>query len=200
MFMRKAWHAIGVTLLAVSLADAAYAQTQFGKIVSFGDSLSDGGTYTNFFKSLNLPGANQVTRFKFTTNPGNVWVENIANRFGIPLTPNALDGGLNYAEGGARVTLPDPSAQGLSQNSVSVQIDHFLASGGSFRKNDIVTMLIGPNDLFQGGPTAARRPQRRLLLNSDACRTSAQRTSSCSMCRTSAPLRSLVSERVLHRS
>ena len=54
--MRKAWHAIGVTLLAVSLADTAYAQTQFGKIVSFGDSLSDGGTYTNFFKSLTPQG------------------------------------------------------------------------------------------------------------------------------------------------
>ena len=98
-------------------------------------------------------------------------MENIANRFGIPLTPNALDGGLNYAEGGARVTLPNPSAQGLSQNSVSVQIDRFLASGGSFRKNDIVTMLIGPNDLFQGGPTAAAPAATAVMLNSDACRT-----------------------------
>jgi outer membrane lipase/esterase len=70
----------------------------------------------------------------------------------MTLTPNALDGGLNYAEGGARVTLANPSAQGLSQRSVSVQIDRFLASGGSFGKNDIVTMLIGANDAFQGGP------------------------------------------------
>lgn len=155
MFIRNAGRALCIVLLAMSLADAAQAQTQFGKIVAFGDSLSDGGAYTNFFKSLNLPGANQVTRFKFTTNPGNVWVENIANRFGIPLTPNALDGGLNYAEGNARVTLPNPSAQGLSQNPVSVQIDRFLSSGGSFGKNDIVTMLVGANDLFQGGPTAA---------------------------------------------
>src|SRR5215475_7398328 len=153
MLIRRPGRVFCITLLAMSLAEAAHAQTQFGKIVSFGDSLSDGGSYTNFFKSLNLPGANQVTRFKFTTNPGNVWVENIANRFGIPLTPNALDGGLNYAEGGARVILPNPSAQGLSQSPISVQIDRFLGSGGKFGKSDIVTMLVGANDVFMGGPT-----------------------------------------------
>src|SRR5205823_963172 len=70
------------------------------------------------------------------------------------LTPNALDGGLNYAEGGARVTLPNPSAQGQSQTAVSVQIDRYLASGGAFGKNDIVTMLVGANDIFLGGPAA----------------------------------------------
>ena len=153
MLIWKPGRVFCITLLAMSLADAAHAQTQFGKIVSFGDSLSDGGTYTNYFKSLNLPGANQVTRFKYTTNPGNVWVENIASRFGIPLTPNALDGGLNYAEGGARVILPNPSAQGLSQSPISVQIDRFLGSGGKFGKSDIVTMLVGANDVFMGGPT-----------------------------------------------
>src|SRR5262249_17944975 len=140
---------IGVVLLGLSLSSIAHGQSQFGKLVVFGDSLSDGGAYTNFFKSLNLAGANQVPRFKFTTNPGNVWVENIAARFAIKLTPNALDGGLNFAEGGARVALPNPSAQGLSQNPVSVQIDHFLAAGGTFGSRDIVTMLIGPNDIFQ---------------------------------------------------
>ena len=154
MQIRNLGRALGTALLAMSLAPIAHGQAQFGKLVVFGDSLSDGGAYTNFFKSLNLPGASQVSRFKFTTNPGNVWVENIASRFGITLTPNALDGGLNYAEGGARVTLPNPSAQGLSQTPVSVQIDRYLGTGGTFGRNDIVTMLIGPNDIFQGGPAA----------------------------------------------
>jgi outer membrane lipase/esterase len=145
---------IGATLLGLSIASLAHAQTQFGRLIVFGDSLSDGGAYTNFFKSLNLPGGNQVTRFKFTTNPGNVWVENIASRFGMTLTPNALDGGSNYAEGGARVTLPNPSPLGLSQTAVSIQIDRFLASNRTFEENDIVTMLVGANDIFQGGPAA----------------------------------------------
>jgi phospholipase/lecithinase/hemolysin len=56
MLIRKSGRVFCITILAMSLADAAHAQTQFGKIVSFGDSLSDGGTYTNYFKSLNLAG------------------------------------------------------------------------------------------------------------------------------------------------
>jgi outer membrane lipase/esterase len=150
MLTRALW----AIVFGTGFASIANAQTQFGRLIVFGDSLSDGGAYTSFFKSLNLPGAGDVTRFKFTTNPGNVWVENIANRFGMTLTPNALDGGLNYAEGGARVTLPNPSAQGLTQNSVSAQIDRYLASGAFFQNNDIVTVLAGANDVFQGGPTA----------------------------------------------
>ena len=139
-------------LLTLWLASAAQAQTQFNKIVVFGDSLSDGGAYTNIIKSLNVAGASQVPRFKFTTNPGNVWVENLAQRFGLSLTPNALDGGTNYAEGGARVTLPNPSQPGFSQTAVSVQIDRYLSSGGTFDKPSIVTLLAGANDIFQSGP------------------------------------------------
>ena len=154
MHIKNAACAVLVALVAMGLASIAHAQTQFGRIVVFGDSLSDGGAYTNIVKSLNVPGASQVARFKFTTNPGNVWVENLAARFGITLTPNALDGGSNYAEGGARVTLPNNSQPGFSQTAVSVQIDRFLAGGGTFGKNDVVTMWIGANDIFQGGPAA----------------------------------------------
>jgi outer membrane lipase/esterase len=144
----------------LAAAPGVQAQTQFNKIVVFGDSLSDGGAYTSLFRSLNLPGANQVQRFKFTTNPGNVWVENVAERLGLPLTPNALDGGTNYAEGGARVTLPNPSSGGVAQTAVSLQVDRYLSAGGTFDKHSIVTLLVGANDIFQGGaagiPAAAQ--------------------------------------------
>jgi len=154
MHIKKVAPALLGALLALGLASGVQAQTQFNKMVAFGDSLSDGGTYTNIIKSLNVAGASQVARFKFTTNPGNVWVENLAQRFGLALTPNVLDGGTNYAEGGARVTLPNPSQPGFSQTAVSVQIDRYLAAGGTFDKHSIVTMLVGPNDIFQGGPAA----------------------------------------------
>ncbi|HYR92179.1 MAG TPA: autotransporter domain-containing protein [Terriglobia bacterium] len=154
MHIKKVACAVSVALLAMGVASIAHAQTQFGRIVVFGDSLSDGGAYTNIVKALNVPGASQVARFKFTTNPGNVWVDNIAARFGLTLTPNAFDGGSNYAEGGARVTLPNNSQPGVSQSAVSVQIDRFLAAGGTFGKSDVVTMLVGANDIFQGGPAA----------------------------------------------
>src|ERR1700739_104046 len=101
MHMKGMPGAVLAALLVLGLTCRAEAQTQFNRIVAFGDSLSDGGTYTNIIKMLNPPGASEVARFKFTTNPGNVWVENLAQRFGLALTPNALDGGTNYAEGGA---------------------------------------------------------------------------------------------------
>ncbi len=154
MHIKKIIPTVFGALLALGLPSDVHAQTRFNKIVVFGDSLSDGGTYTNIIKSLNPPGASQVPRFKFTTNPGNVWVENLAQRFGLSLTPNALDGGTNYAEGGARVALSNPSQPGFSQTPVSVQIDRYLAGSGAFDTHTIVTIQAGANDIFLGGPSA----------------------------------------------
>ena len=55
------------------------------KTVSFGDSLSDVGTY-----------ALATTQFaggRFTTNPGQVWTQDVANYYGDTLSP-AVTGGL----------------------------------------------------------------------------------------------------------
>lgn len=56
------------------------------QIVSFGDSLSDVGTYAPV-AAANFGGG------RFTTNPGQVWVQNVAQYYGDTLTP-AMTGGL----------------------------------------------------------------------------------------------------------
>jgi phospholipase/lecithinase/hemolysin len=105
----------------------------FNRIVVFGDSLSDGGAYT-VWASGAASGANRFVGTsplemlaaaapyggKFTTNPGKVWVENLAATLGYDLKPaNLMGGGLqsmnlshvgcatctNYAQGGSRVAL-----------------------------------------------------------------------------------------------
>ena len=57
--------------------------------VSFGDSLSDVGTYAWYAKA-NFGGG------EFTTNPGPVWVEDVAAYYGSSLTP-AYSGGFTMA-------------------------------------------------------------------------------------------------------
>src|SRR5688572_10524386 len=83
----------GAVVLALA-ATGAHAQ-EFTGIVSFGDSLTDGGNYAPF-----IPGANS-----FTTNPDPVWTEVLASMLGLTQTPFTA-GGTNYAWGGAPTSAP----------------------------------------------------------------------------------------------
>ncbi len=77
------------------------------QVVSFGDSLSDVGTYA--------PIASAVGGGRFTTNPGQVWTQDVAQYYGDTLSAAytidvthklSAQGGLGYAEGGATVATP----------------------------------------------------------------------------------------------
>ena len=133
------------TLLAAALAAAlAFAQqeasAQFSGFYLFGDSLTDAGS----FKPV-LP----LGTGKFTTNPGPVWSEVLAQRYGFSAIP-ANQGATNYAEGGARVTqlpgVPDTPPTGTA-TPVAQQVQHFLAKG-SVDSNALYSVWAGGNDLF----------------------------------------------------
>ena len=119
------------------------------QVVSFGDSLSDAGTYG----------------FRFTTNPGMTFAQLLAVHYGqLPLPNEHLDtysdvykgthgipgpGGLNYAEGGARAN----SAYSAVSNDVeglpistTIQLRHFLAQHRAFTPDQLVTLYVGTND------------------------------------------------------
>jgi phospholipase/lecithinase/hemolysin len=118
--------------------------------VFFGDSLTDAGTYG----------------FRFTTGPGFTWAQHMAEHYGQSTEPNEHveryadvyhgkhgiqgPGGLNYAEGGARVALPysqvsqDPEGTPIV---VEVQLRHFIAQHHAFRPDQIVFLYIGTNDV-----------------------------------------------------
>jgi outer membrane lipase/esterase len=119
------------SIAAVSMS--ASAQAQYSGIVTFGDSLSDGGTY----------GA------KFLNNPGSVWIEINAARLGLKLTP-WTQGGTNFAQGGQRVTQsPGITPTGAPERPVSAQITQYLAAtGGAVAPGSLVTMWAGANDIF----------------------------------------------------
>ena len=150
---------------------------QFGRQVSFGDSLSDVGTYA--VGTVAALGGGKYTVNSIPASQQN-WTELMATSLGLP-DPCPAETGLNgeaaagfsvapvmhancygYGQGGSRVT--DPNGIGsatlatnlggsavLGQLTVPVvtQINNFLtANGGTFNSNDIVFVLAGANDVF----------------------------------------------------
>jgi phospholipase/lecithinase/hemolysin len=136
------------------------------QVVSFGDSLSDVGTYSPVILASFGGG-------RFTTNPGQIWTQNVAQYYGDTLTPAYLGGfgqplaassGLGYAQGGSRVTqqpglghapsnLPD-YAQATTV-PVATQVQQYLSAKGSFNSNQLVLINGGADDIFYNVQAAA---------------------------------------------
>ncbi|MGN6313489.1 MAG: autotransporter domain-containing protein [Rhodanobacteraceae bacterium] len=125
----------GALALAISGSAAA---AQFDAVVVFGDSLSDNG---NLSIAEQLPFAPS----RFTTNPGLVAMENVADYYGITLSPSIL-GGTDFAVGGAGVI--NNSAAGPIP-TLQQQVAQYLgATGGKADPNALYSMWGGANDVF----------------------------------------------------
>ncbi|KVE39456.1 SGNH/GDSL hydrolase family protein [Burkholderia sp. TSV86] len=131
------------------------------QVVSFGDSLSDVGTYSPKIL-LGFGGG------RFTTNPGQVWTQDVAAYYGNTLTPAfeggfgvplQASGGYGYAQGGARVTqqpgvghasagTPNADFAQATTTPVATQVQQYLQQHGSFNSNQIVLINGGANDIF----------------------------------------------------
>ncbi len=158
-------------------SDEAPAKPQFNSQVSFGDSLSDVGSYkVGVVATL---GGGQFTINSTAGVPIN-WTEFIAPQFGLPApcpAQTGIDNGLGtpdtptstiitvtnistctgYAQGGARVTNPVgignkllPVDPGFALTvPVATQIaNHLAANGGSFSGDEIVFVMAGANDVL----------------------------------------------------
>jgi phospholipase/lecithinase/hemolysin len=149
-------------------ATALGQRRPFTSVVSFGDSLSDVGTYT---PATAIPGTSPTIFLggKFTTNSATstIWVENIASRLGLGLTPAevgfagrsvrcpaAAQGRAAtctaYGQGGARIT----EAVGIRHEGgaltvpIRTQIANHLGSFGRFKDSDLILLWAGANDLL----------------------------------------------------
>lgn len=140
------------TALAAALALAAMpalAQT-YSQTIFFGDSLTDTGTFRPALVQVNGPSAGLVGRF--TTNPGLIWAEYLADFYGTNATPSN-QGGTDYAVGGARVTTngtqPFSPTVIVPVPSLQTQVNTYLAAnGGKADPNALFTVWGGANDLF----------------------------------------------------
>ncbi len=153
--------------------------------VSFGDSLSDVGSYAVGTVAALKGGKFTINGDNTAINPeltGKNWTEHLAAQFGLP-APCAAETGLEgnaaqgfsvarvkkagcfgYAMGGSRVTNPvgpnnklTGSALGALTVPVTTQIaNHLAASGGKFSGTEVVFVMAGGNDLlFQLGSLQA---------------------------------------------
>lgn len=138
------------------------------QVVSFGDSLSDVGTYA--------PLASAVGGGRFTTNPGQVWAQDVAQYYGGTLSAAytidvghelSPQGGFGYAEGGATVATPANQYDFLTdvignvEMPVNQQVSSYLSAHGSFNNGQLVLVWAGANDVLRAGalPAAAQTVQ-----------------------------------------
>jgi phospholipase/lecithinase/hemolysin len=123
------------------------------QVVSFGDSLSDVGTYAY---------ARQFGGGTYTTHPGAISVQLIAQHYGSGLTPALTGGfgqrsvqhpeGLGYAQGGARVAAPPNPGNatgdtGELQTPLTSQVAAYLQLHTRFTSQQLVLMQGGANDV-----------------------------------------------------
>lgn len=160
--------------VGISSSIASAAEFKFNRFFVLGDSLSDGGAYSQLAK-LNIGAGAPDIYYKFTENnpdgSSNTWAGFLGERFNIDMGPDVVNGvpaaglstidvnggnggtGVIYAEGGARVSNPDGISNnpllGVTTTPVSIQVDRLLADvGGKFQDNDLVAVWAGGNDGF----------------------------------------------------
>jgi outer membrane lipase/esterase len=154
---------------------APTAKGNFTALVTFGDSLSDQGTYS---PATSLSGNGQAPFFggKFTVNldgnAGTIWVENLATTLGLAVFPAEMGFAsqsvkcpvklvvpaaaalcTSYGQGGSRVTNPAGIGNNGGAGALTVpmvtQIDNHLAAfGGKFNATDLIFVWGGNNDVF----------------------------------------------------
>ena len=131
-----------LTLAAVSTASAAGAQS-YNRLVVFGDSLSDNG---NLYLATGgtTPTSPPYYQGRFSSGP--VFTERLG--FNAANFMGPVSGSINYAFGGART---DSQA---SPMGMRVQLAQYQSRGGVFGAGDLVSILGGANNIFQGLPAA----------------------------------------------
>jgi outer membrane lipase/esterase len=147
------------SLLAVALALAAAPalaqEANYSQTVFFGDSLTDSGHFRPAL--IQAVGPNGALLGRFTTNPGLVWSEYMAEYYGTAAL-SANQGGTNYAVGGARVGTNSAGALGAIP-ALTTQVNSYLAAnGGRADSRALYTVWGGANDLFAvvgGAPAQA---------------------------------------------
>jgi phospholipase/lecithinase/hemolysin len=168
--------ALAVAALLAACGGSDDDKVQFTSVVSFGDSLSDAGTYK--VGTVAAAGGG-----KFTVNGAGsssyTWTENLAVALGAPaqcaartgMLPNQagvtgapvtdVAGCFNYAQGSSRVTAEGSGPNGVAlqqfgqqnlgfmANALQEQMNrHLTRIGGTYSGTELVTVNAGGNDAF----------------------------------------------------
>lgn len=186
--MKQIQHTICASFVALALAgcgggggSTSSNSVGFTSLVSFGDSLSDAGTYA--VGTVAAVGGGRYTVNSGTTTPTKIWLDYVSAQLALPAPCAAVKGldGLatqgfavpptpqasctNYAQGGSRVThpigpgnknIPASAALGQLTYPLTTQVaDHLGRNAGAFNPKALVTVMAGGNDIFIQGAVAA---------------------------------------------
>lgn len=169
---------ISCALLSWVAADRALA-VAYNQIVVFGDSLSDTGnvllsTANTFPPSPpygGVPGLHPQ-QYPGRFSDGQVWVEYLAQRLGLPAPAPSLAGGTNFAWGGAQTGVsfepydstlnPDPFPL-TSTLAITEQVGAYLTSGQiADPQSTLYVVWGGANDFVLGNESDPAVPARNL--------------------------------------
>ncbi|RZJ32097.1 MAG: autotransporter domain-containing protein [Brevundimonas sp.] len=142
-FLRNAAVAALAVAAVGATASAASAQT-YNRLVVFGDSLSDNG---NLYAVSGQPTSPPYYMGRFSNGP--VFTELLGFNAGRYTAGAPVTGSVNYAFGGARTDLA------VSPPGMRAQLAAYTGAGGTFGRNDLVSILGGANNIFQAFPGAA---------------------------------------------
>jgi outer membrane lipase/esterase len=128
---------------ACAFAGSASAQT-YNRLVVFGDSLSDNGNLY-LISGGTQPPSPPYYQGRFSS--GRTFVELLG--FNAANFNGSVAGSINYAFGGSRTDASTGVPFGMLN-----QLSRYTAAGGRFGSSDLVSVLGGANDIFQGLPAA----------------------------------------------
>ena len=163
----------------VALSMPFASAQSYTSVVVFGDSLSDTGNIAHLANSqyaVRYPGplfnyADGRFTDGTTTTPAakaysGVWVEQLAGQFTAkPAVTNSLDGGTNYAYGGATTAdgyqtvaassiLPGAPPVSITLANMGQQVANYLDTNPTITPNTLFVLFGGANDLFADSSTA----------------------------------------------
>jgi phospholipase/lecithinase/hemolysin len=134
------------------LPAVAPEKAAFSTLYAFGDSLSDAGN--DYAASFGLLPASPYSDGRFSN--GRVWVQDLAHDLHLPIPQASLDGGNDFAYGGAEAgTEPLHSALPIDLPS---QLLQFEIEDPHPAANALYTLSIGANDLLDAIPEYASNP------------------------------------------
>jgi outer membrane lipase/esterase len=136
-FLRNAAAAALAVAAVGAFASTASAQT-YGRLIVFGDSLSDNG---NLYALTGQPTSPPYYQGRFSNGP--VFTELLGFNAGRYTAGAPVTGSVNYAFGGART---DNAALPPGMRN---QLLAYTGAGGTFGANDLVSVLGGANNIFQ---------------------------------------------------
>lgn len=147
----------GVPRAAPPAAPQTAPAPAFSTIYAFGDSLSDAGN--DYALTLGvLPTAFVYSQGRFSN--GAVWVQDLARQLGLGNLGASLNGGHDYAYGGAEAG--QEPLHTVTPIDLPSQLAQFVANTPHPAAGALYTLSIGANDLLDAIPAYAGNPTQAL--------------------------------------